>query len=116
MRGFGHGLYSFRNSQYTATPRKKIGFALGCLTVFGVLPLLNFLFLKFAAGKLAALAEASGGVFTVGSELYERYRFYLSLMSSVGFVSEWIRIIALPIFLIIAISWIRTRKENAIPR
>jgi hypothetical protein len=106
-------VYTFRYVRYAVTPRRKIAFSLVWVFAFGVLPLINFIVSKFAAGKLTELIELSGGVFTVGSELYEQYGSYARLMNEVSFISEWIQIVVLPILLVITVSWIRMRREKA---
>lgn len=106
-------VYTFRRVQYNITPRRKIGFALGWIITFGVLPVVKFAFSWLVSKKLTELTEASGGAFTVNSELYEQYSSYVRLMGTMSFISEWIQIIVLPILLIITVSWIRMRKENA---
>jgi hypothetical protein len=58
------------------------------------------------------LVELSGGVFTVGSALYKQHSFYIGMMNTVGFVTEWIQIVALPILLIFTLSLIRMRREK----
>ena len=106
-------VYVFCHVRYAVTPRRKIGFTLGWLITFGVLPLINFILSGFVEKKLTVLIEAAGGAFSVGSELYEQYFSYVKLMGTVQFVSEWIQIIALPILLVITVSWIRMRREKA---
>jgi transcriptional regulator with XRE-family HTH domain len=105
-------VYTFRRVQYDITPRRKIGFALGWFVAFGILPLINFILSGWIGKKLTELTEATGGVFTVGSELYKQHRFYLGLMGKTGFICEWIQIIALPILLIVTVSWIHMRKKR----
>jgi len=105
-------VYTFRHTRYAITRRRKIAYLLGWLTVFGIIPLINFVISGFVQRKLSALVEMSGGVFMVGTELYEQHSFYISLMSSVGFISEWIQIIALSFLMIMTISWVYVRKEQ----
>ena len=105
-------VYTFRRVRYDVTPRRKIGFALGWMMTFGVLPIVNFTISWLVSRKLDELAEAAGSVFVVGSELYEQYSSYVRLMSAVSFVTEWMQIIILPILLVITVSWIRMRREK----
>ncbi len=105
-------IYTFRRVRYAVTPRRKVGFLLGWVFTFGILPLINFIASKFIGRKLSALIEAADGVLTFGTELYEQYSFYIRLMNTVGFVSEWIQIIALPVLLVITFSWGHLRKEQ----
>ena len=107
-------VYTFRHVRFAMTPRRKTAFALGWVVSFGILPLINFIVSKFVSGKITELVELAGGVFTFGSELYNRHALYTRLMNTVSFVSEWIQIASLPILLIFALALIRMRKERKI--
>jgi len=105
-------VYTFRLVRYDLTPRRNFGFALGWTLVLSVLPLGNFILSQRIAKKITALIKAAGGVLTVGSEIYEQHRFYVGLMSTAGFVFEWIQIIALTVLLILTVSRIRMYRER----
>lgn len=107
-------VYIFRYVRYVITPCRRIGCLLGWITVLGIIPLMNFVFSGLIASKLSSLVEMSGGIFTVGTELYEQHEFYIRLMSCMGFVSEWIQIIALTFLLIVMVSWIHMKKKEKI--
>ncbi|MBQ2988630.1 MAG: helix-turn-helix transcriptional regulator [Clostridia bacterium] len=110
----GWTVLTFRRVRCALTARGRTGLALGWIVAFGVLPLIHFILSGWVGKKLMALTEAAGGVFTVGSELYEQYRFYVDLMGTVGFVTEWIQIVAFPILLVITVSLIHMRKERKV--
>lgn len=105
-------VYTFRHVRCAVTPRRKNALALGWIAAFGLLSLIHFIVSKLVSEKLSELIELSGGVFTVGSELYAQHSFYITLMNTVGFVCEWIQIVALPILLIFAISLICSQREQ----
>lgn len=105
-------LYTFRHVRFAVMPRRKTALALGWIAAFGVLPLINIIVSKFATEKLTDLIELSGGVFTVGSDLYAQHTFYIRLMSSVSFVSSWIQIVSFSVLLIFTLALIRMRRER----
>ena len=107
----GWTVLTFRHVRCILTARGRTGLALGWVVAFGVLPLSNFILSGWVGKKLMALTEAAGGVFTVGSELYGQYRFYVGLMGTVGFVTEWIQIVALPILLIFTVSAVSLYRD-----